>query len=128
MQILQTVIVKQVLTESTKENLLEKYKQTLVQLEKECQQLRFEEKKQSRNQQLSTNKIKSYYNSEMKKRLEKQKDIEFLIDQIHILPLGSELKEQEVTALVEINEGDVWHDAISSKTIIVKDGVVEEIR
>ncbi|MFT8319471.1 MAG: YlqD family protein [Bacillus sp. (in: firmicutes)] len=128
MKILQSVSVKQILTETTKEQLLQKYEQEIMQLEKECQQLRFEEKKQLRNQHLSTSKIKGYYNSTIKKRLEKKQGKEFLIEQIHILPLGSELKEQEVTALVEINEGDVWQDTISSKTIIIKDGVVEEIR
>ncbi|WP_445488296.1 YlqD family protein [Niallia sp. 03133] len=128
MKILQSVSVKQILTEATKEKLLEKYKQKLMEIEKECQQLRFEEKKQLHNLQLSPNKIKNYYSNEIKKRLKKKQSMEFLVDQIHILPLGSELKEEEVTALVEVKPGDDWNDAISSKTIIIKDGVIDEIR
>lgn len=42
MKILQNVIVNQVLTESSKNQLLEKYKSKRLQLQKESEQLRFE--------------------------------------------------------------------------------------
>jgi hypothetical protein len=45
MKILQNVIVNQVLTESSKNQLLEKYKSKRLQLQKESEQLRFELKK-----------------------------------------------------------------------------------
>ena len=54
--------------------------------------------------------------------------LDFQIEQLHILPLGSEIKETELQGIVEINEGDHWDEFLSGKTIIVKDGIVAEIR
>jgi hypothetical protein len=60
--------------------------------------------------------------------LEKEKLIEFQVEQLHMLPLGSELKEKEVQALVEIKIGDIWDGRIGQPTIIIKDGIIEDIR
>jgi len=128
MKILQSVIIKQILTEKTKTRLIEKYEQEMMQLDKECEQLLFEEKKQLRKSTLQETKIKSYYKNERNKRTKKKTAIEFQIEQIHILPLGSEIKEQEATAIVEIKEGDSWDEQTAAKTIIIKDGIIHEIR
>lgn len=45
MEIIQKVVVKQVLTEKSKELLIQKYSEKIEQLEKECAQLQFEQKK-----------------------------------------------------------------------------------
>lgn len=45
MKILQTVVVKQILTENSRNELLEKYRSKKRQLEKETDQLRFELRK-----------------------------------------------------------------------------------
>jgi hypothetical protein len=45
-----------------------------------------------------------------------------------MLPLGSELKEKEVQALVEVNVGDNWDEVTGQRTIIIKNGKIEEIR
>ena len=45
MKLLQSVVVKQVLTEKSKGKLQEKYHTNINQLQKECDQLRFEMKK-----------------------------------------------------------------------------------
>lgn len=45
-----------------------------------------------------------------------------------MLPLGSELKEREVEALVEVNVGDRWEEVTKTRAIIIEDGVVKEIR
>ncbi|TWM02480.1 hypothetical protein CHCC15136_4277 [Bacillus paralicheniformis] len=54
--------------------------------------------------------------------------IVFQINQIHTLPLGSEVKEKEIDALMDIEVGDNWHDMTTGKTIVIKDGIVIEIR
>ena len=38
-----------------------------------------------------------------------------------MLPLGSELKEKEVQALVEVQIGDSWSKLTGEKTIVIKD-------
>ncbi len=64
----------------------------------------------------------------MNKRQEKEKLLEFQIEQLHMLPLGSELKEKEVQALVDVQVGDVWDEGFGESTIIIRDGIIDEIR
>ncbi|MFC9276506.1 YlqD family protein, partial [Bacillus spizizenii] len=47
---------------------------------------------------------------------------------VHTLPLGSEMKEKEVDALLTIEAGDDWHEKTAANTIVIKDGKVIEIR
>lgn len=128
MNILQSVVIKQVLTEKSKEQLLQKYEGNHLQLKKECEQLMFELKKLEKTKKYQTNNLIKQFEKEIHTRREKIKLLEFQIEQLHMLPLGSELKEKEVQGIVEINVGDVWEDIVTNKTIIIKDGIVAEIR
>ncbi|MBM4763955.1 YlqD family protein [Bacillus sp. B15-48] len=128
MKVIQTVIVKQVLTEASKDRLLQKYEGKKLQLQKETEQLKFELKKQEKLKKFSSELLQKQFDQEIRTRYEKIKQWDFYMEQLHILPLGSELKESELQALVEINEGDLWDDFLNEKTIVVKDGVVVEIR
>ncbi|MDP4083012.1 MAG: YlqD family protein [Bacillota bacterium] len=128
MRILQNVVVKQVLTENSKENLLNQYFAKKMQYLKECDQLQFELKKLEKTKKFEVNGLKKHFEKEMHMRKEKVKLFEFQIEQLHMLPIGSELKEKEVQAIVEINVGDKWDDSITGATIIVKDGIISEIR
>ncbi len=127
MQLLQTVVVKQILTEHSKAELMQNYESRKHNLLKECDQLRFEARKLAKNKKYNPTKVQSHYEKEIVKREEKIKILDFQLEQIHILPIGSEVKEREVQAVVDINIGDKWEDLIS-KTIIIKDGIVDEIR
>ena len=75
-----------------------------------------------------TEMLKRQFDNEIKMRTEKIKVLDFHLEQLHILPLGSELKESELQALVEIQQGDRWDDFHGERTIIVRDGIVVEIR
>lgn len=93
------------------------------QLQRECDQLYFQLKKVKANQLLT-----SQYRKEIERRKEKIKTTEFQIEQLHILPLGSELKEKELNGIVDIKIGDNWEELMREKTIVIKDGIVLEIR
>lgn len=121
-------MVKQVLTEKSKLVLLEGYEKNKLQLTKEREQLQFEFKKLERTKKFQPNNIKVHFEREIEKRQEKIKLLDFQIEQLHILPLGSELKEKEVKAIVDIEVGDCWEAMQSEKVIIIKDGIVDEIR
>jgi hypothetical protein len=127
-KIIQTVVLKQILTETSKDKLLNKYEGKKFQLQKESDQLKFELKKQEKLKKFPPEILKKQFENEIRNREDKKKQLDFHIEQLHILPLGSELKESELQALVEINEGDSWYDFLAEKAIIVKDGVVVEIR
>lgn len=128
MKILQSVTVKRVLTEKSKQQMLAKYQNDKQQLKKECDQLLFEMKKLERTRNFSSSSLKSQFGKEIDMRKEKIKLIDFQIEQLGILPLGSELKDDDVQALVDINIGDCWDDIIKGKTVVIKDGIITEIR
>lgn len=128
MQLIQTVIVKQILTKQSKNKLLNKYFAGKLQMQKEYEQLQFELKKLEKAKKYQASALKTHFEKELEKRLDKEKLYEFQIEQLHMLPLGSELKEKEVQALVEVNVGDDWEKVMGQHTIIIKDGKIEEIR
>jgi hypothetical protein len=128
MKIIQTVEVKQILTEESKAKLLKKFEARKLSLQQECEQLRFELKRLEKAKKHSPLLLKQHFEKEINDRLEKVKLLDFQIEQLHILPLGSELKEREIQALVEVNIGDKWEEVIAPKTIIIEDGIVKEIR
>lgn len=128
MKILQTVVVKQILTEKSKQKLFDNYSIRKQQLEKESDQLRFEMKKLEKTKKFQPVSLIKHFEKEIQIRQEKTKLLDFQIEQLHILPLGSELKEKEVKAIIEVQEGDRWDDIESGNTIIIKDGIVSEIR
>ncbi|KRG13498.1 YlqD family protein [Lederbergia galactosidilytica] len=127
MKILQKVNVKQVLTEQSKDHLLRKYERNKQQLQKECDQLFFEMKKLERNRKYPSGGLKNQFDKEIDLRKERIKMIEFQIEQLEILPLGSELQDQEISALIEVSVGDNWEEKING-TIVVQDGIIIEIR
>ncbi|WP_338753971.1 YlqD family protein [Bacillus sp. FJAT-52991] len=128
MYILQTVVVKQVLTEKMKRQLLLSYEEQKSQLQREYEQLRFEQKKAEKKYKNSKKESAQLYEKEMQKRLDKIQNIEFQVNQLSLLPLGSELKEQELQTMTEVNVGDRWSDIENEKTIIIKDGIIIDIR
>ncbi|HEY2421347.1 MAG TPA: YlqD family protein [Neobacillus sp.] len=128
MQLIKTVVVKQILTENSRQKLFVQYNTRRLQLQKECDQLQFELKRLEKTKTFSPGALKKHFEKEIQMRHEKEKLLEFQIEQLHMLPLGSELKEKEVQALVEVKVGDVWDERIGQSTILIKDGVVEDIR
>ncbi|WP_335870694.1 YlqD family protein [Bacillus sp. 2205SS5-2] len=128
MKILQTVIVKQVLTTHSKDKLFKKYESHKRQMQKEIDQFKFELKKQEKMKKFSPKTIAVHFEKEIAARQEKIKLVEFQIEQLTILPIGSEIKDQELQSIIEVEVGDQWEKVISGKTILVKDGVISEIR
>ena len=82
MKILQTVSVKQILTENNKKQLLSKYEQHKMQLQKECDHLLFEIKKMEKSKKYSPDSLKTQFNKEIDIRKEKIKLIELQMEQI----------------------------------------------
>ncbi|WP_019242333.1 MULTISPECIES: YlqD family protein [Bacillus] len=128
MRILQTINVKQVLTVTSKNQLLEKYVNQKNQMQKEIDQLKFELKKFEKTKKNQPISLKAHFEKEITNRSEKIKLIDYKIEQLNILPIGSELKEREIQAFVDVEVGSNWEELTKTKTIIVTDGIVTEIR
>ncbi len=127
-KVLQNVIVKQILTEKSKLELLDQFNSKKAVLKKECDQLRFELKKLEKTKKFQPVSLKTHFEKEIDVRKEKIKLLDFQIQQLDILPYGSELKEREVQAIVDVEIGQNWEEIVQTKTIIVKDGVVDEFK
>ncbi|WP_017753702.1 YlqD family protein [Calidifontibacillus oryziterrae] len=128
MKIIKNITVKQVLTEDSKKSLAYSFKTQMSKLEKEIDQFRFEKKKFEKTKKIQTPMIAAQIEKEISLRTEKCKLLKFQLEQLDILPLGSELKETEVQGIIEINKGDNWDEIVKERVIIVKDGIISELR
>jgi DNA repair ATPase RecN len=126
LQIIQRVTVMQVLTEQSKKKLLDGFEDKKKTLERECNQLYFQLRKHEKENLSQT--ITAQFKKEIEKRQDKIKMIDFQLSQVNTLPLGSEIKEKEMDAITTISVGDSWNEELLSKTIVVKNGRVIEIR
>ncbi|WP_088809533.1 MULTISPECIES: YlqD family protein [Listeria] len=128
MKLIQKVVIMQVLTEQSKLELLTYYKEQKRLLETESEQLLFEQKKVEHKNRYQPERVNEYFEHELNLRQEKIKLVEFQMEQLETLPLGSEIRERELETIVDVQVGDEWSDATLSKTIVVTDGVITEIR
>lgn len=121
-----------ILTETSRENLLTQYRTQKKQLSLELTQLQFEGKKllaEARKKRGEGEKlVRERVAREERIRKEKLEVLEFQIRQVENLPDGSEIHYTTVDSSIEIKEGDVWDEIMAGTEIIVKDGVVHEIR
>ena len=127
MQLIKKVIVKQVLTEKSKTKLYDTLQQDKRQLELECEQLSFEQRKLSRKHHTSKHDIIKRFNDEIERRKDQINLLDFKLEQLSLLDLGSEVIEKEIDAIVNVDIGDKWSELNEPASIIVKDDVVIRI-
>ncbi|AXI09060.1 hypothetical protein CV093_09510 [Oceanobacillus sp. 143] len=126
MKIIKKVLIKQIVTEKSKEKITRKFNEQKMRLEQECQQLLFEKRKLQNKTGVSKQEITQRFQQEIDNRKEKIKLVDFKTEQLDMLEIGSEIIEKEVEALVEVTEGSHWND-IDNAAIIIKDDVVIRI-
>lgn len=73
-------------------------------------------------------RLRQYFDREINSRKEQIELIEFQLEQLEILPPGSEIKERDMQAIIDVQVGDSWEDILSGATIVIKDGIIAEIR
>lgn len=127
MRLIKKIPVKQILTESSKSEMQTEFTRRKTQLDQECQQLTFEKRKIEMKQNISREEVSKRFQKEIDRRKEKIKWIDYQLEQLDVLPLGSEILDEEVDAIVEINEGDDWKDKMNSGAILIRDGRVIRI-
>lgn len=128
MQLITTVIVNQVLTENSKMELHESFTNRKNGLQKEIDQLKFEMKRMEKSKKYAITTLHNYFEKEIENRREKIKLLDFQLEQLELLPIGSQLKEREIQSLVNVEIGDNWDEVLTNKIIIVKDGIIEDIK
>ncbi|EIA20779.1 YlqD family protein [Listeria fleischmannii] len=128
MKLIQKVVIMQVLTEQSKSELIHYYTKQKRLLETEMEQLLFEEKKVTHKNRYQPERVSDYFEHELNLRQEKIKLVDFQMEQLNVLPLGSEIRERELETIVDVMVGDKWDENTLNKTIVVTDGVITEIR
>lgn len=126
MHILQTVSVVQVVTETFRKTQMNMFENQKGQLEREMAQLIFEKKKAERAGTKQADAA-ARFQREIDQRHEKVSVIEFQMSKLDQLPFGTELKERDIQAVVDVKEGDRF-DGGYGGTIVVQDGIIIEIR
>ncbi|MFD1067601.1 YlqD family protein [Oceanobacillus locisalsi] len=127
MQLIKKVPIKLVVTEESKEKIRQNFINHKLRLEQECQQLQFEIRKLKNKNANTRSDMESRFNQEIKNRQEKIKLLDFKIEQLDELEMGSEIVEKEVEALVEVEVGSDWDHIMKEQAIVIKDDKVIRI-
>ncbi|WP_026689925.1 YlqD family protein [Alteribacter aurantiacus] len=131
MQILKKVVVKQILTETSKTRLKEQFLSKQYQLNKEVQQLEFvlhKKLKDNKSNANYQNSLKQSFQREMQRRKERIRQLELKLSQLDELDLGAEVREGSIQMIEEVEEGDNWEEIMKGTEIVIKNGMVHEIR
>ncbi len=98
-----------------------------MRLEQECQQLLFEQRKLQNKTGVSKQELSQRFQQEVKNRKEKIKLLDFKIEQMDMLEIGSEITEKEVESLVEVKVGSHWNEIMEETAIVIEDDIVIRI-
>ncbi len=126
-KIIQKVQIKQIITEKSKKQLQKRFLNRHMRLEQEYQQLLFEQRKLQNKTGFSKQEVARRFQQELRNRQEKIKLLQFKMEQLEILEVGSEIIETEVEALVEVTKGMRWDEMMNDQAIVIKDGIVVRI-
>ncbi len=129
MKVLRRAVVKQVLTEKSKTKLYDSFSKEKKRYETECERLDFERRKTLKRSQKNDHPyVASRFQEEIERRKDKIRTLSFKIEQLESLPLGTEIVEREIQFIDEIKVGDRMDNLLAPAEIIVKDGIITEIR
>lgn len=132
LNIRQPVAVKVVLTELTKQQILNEQRRQVEQLMAELEQVE-QQGKQAIEQAMAqggnvAQQVRQQVDAERNRRIEQREQLIQQIQQIQQLELGTELQNMTVETSVEVNVGDDWSKVLLGSEIVVKDGIIHEIR
>ncbi|HLR75616.1 MAG TPA: YlqD family protein [Virgibacillus sp.] len=127
MKIIKKVLIKQIITDESKRKIESTFNTKKMRLEQECQQLLFEQRKLQHQPGLSKRDVKERFQQEIERRKEKIEMIDFKLEQLEMLEIGSEIVEGEVDAFVEVQEGAHWDQVMGEQAIVIKDDIVIRI-
>ncbi|ENH98263.1 hypothetical protein J416_00919 [Gracilibacillus halophilus YIM-C55.5] len=128
MKVIRKVAIKQEVTENSKEKLKKDYEWKIFQYEQECEQLVFEQKKLEQQQ---TVQKKEDIAARFKKEIDSRKDhinwYKYKLEQLDLLPIGNQIHDGEIDAIVEVEEGMNWEEMQKNASIVIRDGIVVNI-
>ncbi|MCL6637302.1 MAG: YlqD family protein [Alicyclobacillus sp.] len=133
MKIRQPVAVKFILTESTKQQLIQQHRQQVERLQMELEQLDLQgrqwlEQAMAQGGGEAAQQVRQRLEQEKQARLQQREQLIQQMQQIQQMDLGTEVQNMNVETMVEVRVGDDWSKVLLGSEIIIKDGIVHEIR
>lgn len=128
MRLIRPVLVKYIVTEKKKAQMIQQFEEDLTQTKREIEQLTFQLHKALRSNEREQDKIRARYNKDIRSREEKQKNLLFQLKQMQKLEIGMEIQEGKVDTIIDLDIGDSWPNMNKVAEIIIKDGIVIDIR
>src|SRR5699024_6774958 len=127
MQLIKKVLIKRVITEKSKATLHDSFKRDKVQLEREFEQLLFEQRKLIHKHQNWKHDIKKRFQQEIDQRKEQIQIVNFKMEQLAFLEYSSQIIKKETEEIVDVTIGSEWSKVREPTSIIIKDDVVIRI-
>lgn len=127
------VPIKLILTEQTKQQITSELNGAIQQIQNELDQIEFQGRKALQDAEKAGNQqavqgISMSMQRERQTRIERREQIMQNLVNIQQTPLGSEINGGQVNTEVELRVGDIWENVMNGTEIVLRDGVVAEIR
>ena len=132
MTIRRPVAVHVIVTEDFKKELAEELQEAVDATKKRIEQLEFESRRFLADIQRSdinqAMAARHRLESERRKQEALRDELDRQAGEVSNLELGSEFPRGTLEGLVEVKEGDNLYDKLSKATVLIKDGVILEVR
>jgi ElaB/YqjD/DUF883 family membrane-anchored ribosome-binding protein len=128
----QPVAVKFILTETTKQQILAEQRRQVDRLTAEIEQI--EQQGTALLEQAmaqgggQAQELRQRLEQEKNNRIQQREQVIQQIQQIQQMELGTEVQNMNVETTVDVRVGDDWSKILRGAEIIIKDGIVHEIR
>lgn len=127
------VMVKAIVTEAFKENLVRELERAVKNLDAELQRMEFQGKKyledlKKKGMGQQFNAFKQQLTNERTRQSAAKSDLLAKIEQAKVLELNTEFIQGPIEGPVEVAVGDNLYKKVGAAEVIVKDGIVQEIR
>ncbi|OFW77757.1 MAG: hypothetical protein A2201_06920 [Alicyclobacillus sp. RIFOXYA1_FULL_53_8] len=128
----QPVAVKFILTDLTKQQILMEHRRQVERLTAELEQLELQGR-QAVEQSMAqggdvAQQVRDRFEQEKASRLQQREQIIGQIQQVQQMEIGSEVQNMTVETSVEVHVGDDWGKILRGAEIVIKDGIVYELR
>jgi hypothetical protein len=127
------VMVKAIVTEAFKDNLVKELDRAVKNLDMQLNQLEgqsknFMEELRKKNQMAQLTTFKKQLDDEKARQAAAKTDLLMKIDEARKLVLGTEFVQGPLEGPVNVSLGDNLYKKVGGAEIVVKDGIIQEIR
>lgn len=132
LSIRQPVAVKFILTELTKQQILTEHRRQIDRLTEELEQLEVQGKEALEQAMAAggdvAQQVRAQIDQERINREQQREQLIQQIQQIQQMELGTEVQNMNVETSIDVQVGDDWGKILRGAEIVIKDGIVYEIR